>query len=157
MQDLGGDIRRAGSLLLSLMIRATAAGPSGCLALLEACPCQSAHSEMDVQQLALGPWRQATSTTYLFPIYIEADVAFCWCLCPPGSLTWSISGVSLTAERARGASATSVCLHGALYPGSTCSWQSGDFGVGGASKALSEHTGVPTPKRSWARPVIATH
>ena len=66
------------------MTRGVAAGPSGQLALPEACPCQGAHSKMDVYQLALsrGSHQQHSHTS----IYTEADVAFCRCLRPQGHL-----------------------------------------------------------------------
>lgn len=44
----------------------------------------------------------------------------------PGRLSWSISGASLTAKRAQGASAISPCLRRQL--GGHCAWRSGDWG-----------------------------
>lgn len=46
----------------------------------------------------------------------------------PGRLPWSISGASLTAKRAQGASAVSPCLRRQL--GGRCAWRSGDWGGG---------------------------
>ena len=130
------------------MTRAVAAGPSGQLALPEACPCQGAHSEMDVSQLALsrGSHQQHSHT----PIYAEADVAFCRCLCPQGHLC----GLFLEhpspprghPEQAPHLFAFSGLSDGWVarpFPGCTCLWHSDDGWGEGVPEAISEHTGVP--------------